>query len=117
MRIFWGICGCLALLLGVIGIVLPLLPTVPFLLLAAWCFAKSSESLHLWLMNHPTLGPPIHDWQTRGAISQRAKRLASLSMAAVFLVSVMYGLRIEILGVQAATLICVAIFIWTRPGS
>lgn len=117
MRVFWGICGGFALLLGVVGIALPLLPTVPFLLLAAWCFAKSSERLHLWLINHPRLGPPIRDWQQRGAISLRAKRLATFSMATVLIASLLTGLRVEILAIQAATLICVAAFIWTRPGS
>lgn len=115
IRAMWAACGCLAVALGAIGAVLPLLPTVPFLLLAAFCFARSSRRMHHWLVTHPTFGPGIVNWQKSGAISRRAKYLASLSMLAAFLLSVAMGLRPLILGVQAATLGCVALFIWTRP--
>lgn len=115
MRAVWAALGFLALGLGVMGIALPLLPTVPFLLLAAWCFARSSERLHLWLMRHPRLGPPIRDWKARGAISRRAKIAASVSMLAVWLVSVGLALPVTVIAIQAATLVCVAVFIWTRP--
>ena len=115
MRVFWAILGWLALTLGAIGIVLPLLPTVPFLLLAAFCFSRSSARMHHWLMEHRIFGPPIRDWQRSGAISRRAKVLASVSVLAVFAVSLALGLRPLILMVQATTLCAVALFIWTRP--
>ncbi|MBR9841594.1 MAG: DUF454 domain-containing protein [Rhodobacteraceae bacterium] len=115
MRFIWAGLGLLCLLLGVVGIVLPLLPTVPFLLLAAFLFARSSERLHNWLLSHPRLGPPIEDWQSRGAISPAAKRLATISIVVVFGISLAMGLRPLILGIQAVTLSCVLIFIWTRP--
>ena len=70
-----------------IGIVLPLLPTVPFLLLAAFFFAQSSERLHNWIMAHNIFGPMIEDWQNSGAIRPGAKKAATLSIAAVFLLS------------------------------
>lgn len=115
MRVLWGLCGIISLALGVIGIALPLLPTVPFLLLATFCFARSSTRLHSWLILHPTLGPPIRDWQSRGAISKRAKRMASISMLAVFCVSVFFGLSLTVLAFQAVALVGAATFIWTRP--
>lgn len=115
MRFIWAGLGLLCLLLGVVGIVLPLLPTVPFLLLAAFLFARSSERLHNWLLSHPRLGPPIEDWQSRGAINPAAKRLATISIVVVFGISLAMGLRPLILGIQAVTLSCVLIFIWTRP--
>ncbi|MDH2327862.1 YbaN family protein [Cereibacter sp. SYSU M97828] len=115
MRALWAALGVLALGLGMAGIVLPLLPTVPFLLLAAWCFARSSARLHGWLMQHPLLGPPIRDWDARGAVSRRAKIAASGSMLAVWVGSLLFGVPVFVLGLQAATLGCVAIFIWTRP--
>ena len=115
MRILWGIFGFIALALGVIGIVLPLLPTVPFLLLAAFCFAKSSQRLHDWLVTHPKLGPPIQDWRDHGAIRPRAKRLATLTVALAFGLSIALGIRPLILGIQAAVLAGVLTFIWTRP--
>lgn len=55
-------CGCLSVVLGVIGIFLPVLPTTPFLLLAAACFARSSKRFYLWLVMHPKLGPWVRDY-------------------------------------------------------
>lgn len=115
MKIIWFFFGCLSLAIGFLGIFLPLLPTVPLLLLAAFCFARSSERVHSWLLNHPTLGPPIRDWQKNGAINKKAKVLATLSIAVVFMVSVIIGLRPILLLVQAIILSCVMIIIWTRP--
>ena len=115
MRFIWATLGLLCVGLGLVGIVLPLLPTVPFMLLAAFFFARSSERLHNWLITHPTFGPPIVDWQSSGAINPRIKRIATLSIAAVFLLSVVLNLRPLILGIQAAVLLCVLIFIWSRP--
>lgn len=115
MRYIWATIGLFAVALGLLGVLLPLLPTVPFLLLAAFCFARSSERLHTWMLNHPRLGPPIQDWQTSGAISRAAKKMATLSCAAVFGLSLVLGLKPLILIIQALTLSCVMLFIWTRP--
>ncbi len=116
MKFLWLIGGYASLGLGIIGIVLPILPTVPFLILAAFCFAESSERLHVWLTGHPVLGPPIRDWRERGAIARRAKWLASLSMLAVFGLSLALDAGPLILAVQAMALTGAALFIWTRPG-
>jgi uncharacterized membrane protein YbaN (DUF454 family) len=103
--------------LGAVGAVLPLLPTVPFLLLAAFCFARSSERLHGWLISHPRFGPSITAWNDHGAISLMAKRLATVSILATFTISLLLGLRPVVLGIQAVTLGLVSLFIWTRPNS
>jgi len=79
IRAFWVICGTLSLALGVIGIFLPLLPTTPFILLAAACFARGSARFHHWLVTHPRFGPLVRDWQAHRSIPLRAKCLA-LSM-------------------------------------
>lgn len=115
MKLLWVTFGLLCVGLAFVGIVLPLLPTVPFLLLAAFCFARSSERLHNWLVTHPKLGPPILDWQSRGAITPKAKKLATLSVAVVFTLSLILGLKPFVLVIQAITLGCVMLFIWTRP--
>lgn len=115
MRWLWVLCGGLSLAVGIVGMFLPLVPTVPLLLLAAFCFARSSERLHHWLVTHPTLGPPIEDWNRRGAIRRRAKWLATASILAAFGLSLIFRLNPVILSVQGLTLAAVAIFIWTRP--
>lgn len=115
MRVLWAIGGASAMALGAIGLVLPLVPTVPFMLLAAFCFSKSSDRMHDWLVNHNIFGPGIRNWRAYGAISRQAKVLATLSIALVFGFSVVIGLRPMLLGIQAAVLGCVLIFIWTRP--
>lgn len=76
MRGLWLTGGFGFTLLGVIGLAVPLLPTTPFLLLAAWCFSRSSRRLHDWLLAHRVLGPPVRAWREHGAVSPRAKALA-----------------------------------------
>lgn len=115
MRIIWFIGGASTLGLAVLGIILPLLPTVPFLLLSAFCFANSSERAHDWLVNHPRLGPPIQDWRRSGSINPRAKRLATLCIGATFGISLLLGVGMKVLIIQAVVLSCVLLFIWTRP--
>ena len=73
--------GFASLALGVLGLFLPLLPTVPFVLLAAFSFARSSPRLETWLVEHPKLGPPIRDWRERGAVRPAAKRSAIFAFA------------------------------------
>ncbi|MDA4845418.1 YbaN family protein [Hoeflea poritis] len=111
----WLAAGCISLALGIIGIVLPLLPTTPFLLLAAFCFARGSEKLHSWLVNHPRLGPPIRDWETYRAISKRGKVMAMIAIVAVFVISILAGVATYVIAIQAVVLSAVSIFILTRP--
>ena len=69
-------CGWIFIAGGVVGIFLPLVPTVPFLLLAAACFARSSERFHTWLVEHYHLGPLVRDYLDGAGIPLRAKRMA-----------------------------------------
>lgn len=71
--------GAVSVVLGVVGIFLPLLPTTPFLLLAAACFLRSSKRLHAWIMNHKWLGPYIYNYRTYRAISKKTK-IASIAL-------------------------------------
>ena len=115
MQIFWLILGLISVGLAIVGVVLPLLPTVPFILLAAFCFARSSERLHNWLITHPNFGPLIDDWQRNGAIQPKAKKLATVSIIAVFALSWVLGVSWTVVGIQALVLSLVLIFIWSRP--
>ena len=117
IRSLWYVAGLISLGLGAIGVVLPLLPTVPFVLLAAFCFAKSSDRAHQWLLDHKIFGPMIINWQTHGAIAPKAKRLATLSIGLVFGLSVVMGVPTHVLWIQAAVLSAVLLFIWTRPSA
>jgi uncharacterized membrane protein YbaN (DUF454 family) len=115
MRLIWIALGLTALALGLVGLVLPLLPTTPFMLLAAASFAKSSPRLHDWLVGHPVFGPAIRNWREHRAIAPKAKRLALIAMAAAFGLSLVLGLGWKVLAVQAAVLGIMGSWIWTRP--
>lgn len=82
------ICGLCSLALGLLGIPLPILPTVPFILLAAFCFARSSERLHLWLMTHPWFSEALADWDKKRAIRKGLKRKAYIVSGLSFTVSI-----------------------------
>lgn len=79
-RIFWLALACLCLLLGMIGAVVPLMPTTVFLLMAAACFARSSPRLEARLLAHPRFGPSIQAWRREGAIPRRGKYAACVGM-------------------------------------
>ena len=107
--------GWLAIGLGVVGIFLPLLPTTPFMLLAAWLFAKGSPRLHDWICNHPRFGAPIRDWNEHGVINRRAKWLAMLAFVAVIATTLLFIESRWVLVVQVLVAIPVSLFILSRP--
>lgn len=114
-RMLWLTLGLASTACGIAGIVLPLVPTTPFLLLAAYAFTRSSPRLHNWLVMHPRLGPPIADWNAHGAIRRGAKFSAVAVMVAAFLMSLLVGLSSTILLIQAVVLCGAATFVLTRP--
>jgi len=114
-RLSWLLVGLVALGLGALGVALPLLPTTPFVLLAAVAFAKSSKRLHNWLLNHDIFGTLIHNWQRHGAISRRAKIASVVSMAAVLVISLAMAAAPVVIAVQLVVLSASAFFILSRP--
>jgi len=114
-RLTWLIVGFVALALGALGIVLPLVPTTPFVLVAAFAFAQSSEKLHQWLLEHNVFGPLIDNWRRHGAISRRAKVISVVSMVAVLAISVAMALPMVVIVTQLVVLGAAALFILTRP--
>ena len=104
------------MLLGLVGVVLPLLPTTPFLLVAAFCFSRSSERLHQALLNNRYVGHLIRDWEQHGVIPLKAKILATSMM--IIMVSYPLIFRDFHLGLKAvagATVIFALVFVWSRP--
>jgi uncharacterized membrane protein YbaN (DUF454 family) len=81
VRIAYLTFGLMSVALGLIGIFVPILPTVPFMLLAAFFFARGNPAWERRLLEHPRFGPPIRDWRERGAIGRRAKHAAILALA------------------------------------
>lgn len=107
--------GWTAVGLGVIGIALPLLPTTPFLLLAAWAFAKSSPRLRRWLHEHPRFGPFLRDWHEQGAIPPRAKMLALGGLTASWLLILATAANPLVPVAAGIGMGAVAVYVATRP--
>lgn len=115
LRLVWMLVGLAATACGIAGAVLPLLPTTPFLLVAAYAFARSSPRLHAWLIDHHYFGPIIANWQQNGSIDRKTKRAAIAVMAATFALSWLLGVSAVVLVVQAIVLCAAATFVLTRP--
>ncbi|EGT4276395.1 DUF454 family protein [Cronobacter sakazakii] len=109
------ILGWLAVVLATLGVVLPLLPTTPFLLLAAWCFARSSPRFHHWLLCRSWFGGYLRHWQQHRAMPTGAKPRAMLFILATFAISLwlvkIFWVRILLLVILSGLLI----FMWRIP--
>lgn len=114
-RPIWILLGWLSLVLAVIGVVLPVLPTTPLVILAAFAFGKGSPRLQALLENHRRFGPIIREWREKGAIARRYKVMAVGMMALVFGLSLMADLAWPILLVQGVCMAGAAGFVLTRP--
>lgn len=115
VRLAWLAVGCLAVALAALGVVLPLLPTTPFLLVAAFAFMRSSRRLHAWLIEHRVFGPLIADWRRYGAIRRSTKVVGIGSMVGVFGLSLVLDAPLIVLAVQAPVLLASAVFVGSRP--
>ena len=116
LRVIYLVIGCLMIVLGIVGAVLPIMPAVPFLLVASWCFARSSPRFHNWLHNHKVFGPPIKQWEEQGVISPFIKFLAVGGMAVGFCSFLLIAQPVLWLAlITIAVLILISIYILTRP--
>jgi len=115
IRFLWLLVGLTSVAVGVVGVVLPLLPATPFLLVAAFAFARSSERLSIWLRDHRTFGPLINNWNRDGSIDRRSKRTALIIIAATPVITWLLEAPMWIVGIQLVMLSAAAIFILTRP--
>ncbi|MRS15638.1 DUF454 family protein [Enterobacteriaceae bacterium RIT691] len=114
-RTILNIIGWLAVALGTLGVFLPLLPTTPFILLAAWCFARSSPRFHAWLLYRSWFGSYLRHWQQYKAMPPGAKPRAIVMILLTFAVSLwlvkLFWVRILLLVI----LTCLLIFMWRIP--
>ncbi|HTJ97582.1 MAG TPA: YbaN family protein [Rhodocyclaceae bacterium] len=116
--ICWRALALISLLLGVIGIFLPIMPTVPFVLLAAWAAGKGWPTLEAWLLNHHHFGDHIRQWRANGAVPRKAKWIATLAMACSAVMMQFLPLPDPIVWARwavPAVFVLVLIWLWQRP--
>ena len=116
LRAGWLLLGLICVALGVIGAIVPLMPTTIFLILAAGCFARSSPRSEAWLLDHKRFGPTLRAWRAEGAIPRRGKIAACCGMAlgfVLFLLGAHPGWLLAIL--VAASISGCAVYVVSRP--
>jgi uncharacterized protein len=115
VKVAFALLGWICVGLGAVGIVTPLLPTTPFLLVATYCFSRSSERFHNWLLDHKTFGPIVKDWQEQRAIPMKGKVVALITLAAsAIYLGMKTGLDGWLKALALSALFCSAVFISTR---
>jgi len=114
-RVILLLVGVVSLILGALGVILPLLPTTPFILLAAFAFANSSEKMHQWLLDHNVFGPLIDDWRRYGSIRRSAKVATVISVIAILGISYWLNVPSWVIARQALVLTGVLAFVLSRP--
>lgn len=104
---------CLAI--GVIALFIPGLPTTVFILIAGWAAARSSPRFHDWLVNHRHFGPMLRDWRAHGAVSRRAKIMATVMMSGSAVIFFMVSPRRWVAELLIAVMALVLMWLWLRP--
>lgn len=117
MKWLWRSIASLALGLGALGVLLPGLPTTPFLLLAAWAGARGWPELEQRLLRHEKYGPMILDWRQHRAVPRRAKWFASALMTSSILMIWLMPAPMAVRWFLTLFLPCVGLWLWTRPDS
>ena len=115
VTLLWRTLALACVALGIVGIFVPGLPTVPFLLVAAWAGGRGWPRLEAWLLAHPRHGPPIRRWRDHRAVPRRAKWLSSATMLAS---TVLIGLSPAPMAVKVGLpvlMFAVAVWLWRRP--
>ncbi len=114
-RSFLLLIGCISLLLGMVGIFIPLLPTVPFILLSSFCFARSSQRLHDWLRCHPWFAEGLRDWEHQRALRKGLKRKAYIATTLSFSMSIILVPIIWVKLMLILMLIGLLLYLWQVP--
>ncbi|WP_074064599.1 YbaN family protein [Rhizobium etli] len=116
VRLLFAAFGFGFVAIGVVGLFVPLLPTTPFLIVAAALFSRSSPRFERWLLDHPRLGEPLRNWRRQGAIRRRHKLVACISMVCSFVILLVFFRPSTIAVVGAGVLMAAAaIYVASRP--
>ena len=113
--VLWRTLALVCVALAILGAILPVLPTVPFLIVAAWAGGKGWPRLERWLLEHPRHGPAIRRWRDHGAVPRRAKRFATLMMLASGIALSISPLPLWVKLAVPAVMSVVAVWLWRRP--
>jgi len=113
--VFWRALALASTALGIAGAFLPVLPTTPFLLLAAWAAGKGWPQFEAWLLTHPRWGPPIRRWRDHRAVPRSAKWAATLAMLASTVLLAASHAPSELKWTVPAMMAVVACWLWLRP--
>jgi len=114
-RLLWRALTVLALALAIIGIALPVVPTVPFLLVAAWAAGRGWPQIEAWLLAHPRFGQTILRWRERGAVPRKAKWFATLGMAGSATMLWFLPLPLWLRLTVPSVMLVVGVWVWFRP--
>ena len=113
--IIWRIIAAIAVLLAIIGVVLPGLPTVPFLLVAAWAASNGWPALEARLLAHPEYGPMIYHWREHRAIPRRGKWLSTIFILISLTMLLIFPAPQLLRWLLPPFLLCVTLWVWSRP--
>ncbi len=115
-RTIFILAGWISLLLGLIGAFLPILPTTPFVILAAFFFSKGSQRLHQWLLGRPVLGKMVLEWEEHRMIRLKAKIFSTALIIPLFTYTLLYvDVHLAIKAIVSVIGAAVLTFIWSRP--
>lgn len=116
MRIILIMLGFLSFSLGFVGIFLPILPTTPFILLAAYFFSKSSERFYQWLINIPSFGKMIENWNEYGCVSKKGKAASAIAMsAAIIYIGLFKEYSLYLKAFTTCCMLLVMAYVLSRP--
>lgn len=115
LRVILVTVGTVSLAVGVLGIIIPVLPTTPFLLLAAACYARASDRLYAWLIGQPSLGPIITEWRSSRSLPPGVRVRALALVALSFGVSIVLADDLLVRGALLATALTVGVFLYRIP--
>ncbi|MGU2819807.1 YbaN family protein [Acinetobacter baumannii] len=113
--LFWRTLVVIFITLGIIGAILPGMPTTVFLILAAWAASKGWPQMDAWLLNHPKYGPTLRDWRANGTVPRKAKWIATIMMTASGILMLFTSAPFWVKVFTDTAMLVVAIWLWLRP--